>query len=121
MGSEREQIERLTSNPKLRPHEWADFASLVSFRKQDIAAMIGIEPESFSRILGGKPASIATEKMFRLIMVCELMRPALGCTEAERLKNAVEQSVIMKVICSLDLSPMEIVASQGDHLPTDNG
>lgn len=89
-------VVRLISNPTLRPDEWSAFIKQAKIKKQDIARMIGIEPESLSRILKGKPCSVAAEKLFRMIMVCELTRPAVGEFGA------------LTTICSLALSPMEV-------------
>ncbi len=102
-------VERLISNPTLRPDEWSAFIKQAKIKKQDIARMIGIEPESLSRILKGKPVSVASEKIFRMIMVCELLRPEKNMVEADKRRRTVEQFGALTAICSLALSPMEVV------------
>lgn len=94
-------IERLISLPRLQSDEWAGFIKKTNLKKQDIARMLAIEPESLSRILKGKPCSIAAEKLFRMIMVCELTR--------EDRDNIAHKFGAMIAICSLGLSSVELV------------
>jgi len=95
-------IDRLKSNPTLRPAEWKHIADMLPHKKKDIASAIGIEPETLSRIFGGKPTCIASEKLFRLLGLAELMPSESDMQRIE--KHAAWASVV-----ALQLSPMELV------------
>lgn len=99
-GPDRDAIvERLISNPTLRPNEWQDIAKLLPFKKYQTAAMLCVRPETFSRILSGNPPGVPVEKLFRLVALSALMP-----REDISAKFAAMQTVV-----SLSLSPVELV------------
>lgn len=100
-------IERLTSPPRLKSEEWAAFIKKAKIKKQDIARMLCVEPETLSRILKGKACSVATEKVFRLIMVCKLTQHETD--KDGQFARTIEQGVALKTICSLELKYLELV------------
>jgi len=100
-------VERLTSPSRLKPEEWVAFIKKAKIKKQDIARMLCVEPETLSRILKGKACSIAVEKLFRLIMVCGLTRH--DTDEDGQFTRTIEQAVALKTICSLELKYLELV------------
>ena len=97
--------ERMTSNPTLRPHEWLAAIKTIKRKRKDIANALGITPEYLSRVLSGRPASKSLEKLFRLIVIAEIM-PDNEPTEL------VAKAVEMRKVTHLDLRPMEIVWEQ---------
>lgn len=100
-------IERLTSPSRLTPEEWAAFIKKAKIKKQDIAGMLCIEPETLSRILKGKACSVAIEKLFRIVMVCKLTQH--DADENGQFARTLEQAVALKTICSLELKYLELV------------
>lgn len=96
-------IERMTRNPTLRPAEFAEAIKSLKRKKYEIARILGIEPETLSRILAGRPASGPVEKLLRLLVVCETMPDET----TQELKSKWEA---MLQVVSLSLSPMEIAA-----------
>lgn len=100
-------IERLTNPSRLKPEEWAAFIKKAKIKKQDIAGMLCIEPETLSRILKGKACSVAIEKLFRIVMVCKLTQH--DADENGQFARTLEQAVALKTICSLELKYLELV------------
>jgi len=102
MDKQSPPIERMTRNPTLRPAEYPPAMGLIKRKKKHVAGVLGITPETLSRIIAGKPASKPVEKMFRLLVICETMPD-------ETPQQLLSKWQSMLQVVSLDLSPMEIV------------
>jgi transcriptional regulator with XRE-family HTH domain len=101
MTDDKNLVDRMTRNPTLRPSEIKEAVIALNRKKCQIARILGIEPETLSRILKGRPASVPVEKLLRLLVVCE----AMPDETPQELKAKWE---MMQQVVSLRLTPVEI-------------